>query len=210
MGGISWLPLHILQRILLFLPADDAARTSVLSKTWCAAWVSLPVFNFEFVGNISRNSTAEEFREEGNKLNQFIRVTAMKLGQQKSVIEKFRFNLVLLQDLKTVVSCIHLIIILLTRNCVSELELRIIKEGGSSMFYSLPSSVFAIKSLVVLKLGGFKLKGPFFAENSKFSCLKELSLNYIYLNDEVMSGLIRCSPALEDLWIIHCFGLNIY
>ncbi|KAK8608398.1 hypothetical protein V6N13_023822 [Hibiscus sabdariffa] len=43
---ISQLPEHIILRILFFLPAKDAARSSILSKTWLPVWKSLPIFSF--------------------------------------------------------------------------------------------------------------------------------------------------------------------
>lgn len=46
---ISQLPKHIIQHILFFMPSKNAARTSVLSKTWRRAWISLPMCDFSCV-----------------------------------------------------------------------------------------------------------------------------------------------------------------
>ncbi|KAK8992726.1 hypothetical protein V6N11_048796 [Hibiscus sabdariffa] len=43
---ISQLPEHIILRILFFLPAKDAVRSSILSKTWLSVWKSLLIFSF--------------------------------------------------------------------------------------------------------------------------------------------------------------------
>ncbi|XVE88775.1 hypothetical protein DITRI_Ditri19aG0095900 [Diplodiscus trichospermus] len=43
---ISQLPDSVINRILFFLPAKDAARTSILSKAWLHEWNSLPIFSF--------------------------------------------------------------------------------------------------------------------------------------------------------------------
>ncbi|KAK8608402.1 hypothetical protein V6N13_023826 [Hibiscus sabdariffa] len=43
---ISQLPEHIILRIVFFLPAKDAARSSILSKTLLSVWKSLPIFSF--------------------------------------------------------------------------------------------------------------------------------------------------------------------
>ena len=42
------LPEPLLQHIMFFLPVEDAAWTSILSKTWWNACVLIPVFTFDF------------------------------------------------------------------------------------------------------------------------------------------------------------------
>ncbi|KAL3520804.1 hypothetical protein ACH5RR_018953 [Cinchona calisaya] len=44
----EWLfPQPIIQHILSYLSTNDAARMSLLSKTWCIAWSTHPILNLD-------------------------------------------------------------------------------------------------------------------------------------------------------------------
>ncbi|OMO66470.1 hypothetical protein COLO4_30548 [Corchorus olitorius] len=53
---ISELPEDVMNRILFFLPAKEAARTSILSKNWLSLWNSLPIFYFCSLSLPGRNN----------------------------------------------------------------------------------------------------------------------------------------------------------
>ncbi|PON75649.1 F-box domain containing protein [Trema orientale] len=68
MDKISDLPTFILHRILSFLPREDAARTSVLSKRWDCVWDSFPIFKFDqnrFIKPKRGSSTPEHVEQVG-------------------------------------------------------------------------------------------------------------------------------------------------
>lgn len=48
MGAIENLPEEIIHLIQSFLDAQEAAKTSVLSKLWLRAWRTQPILQFEF------------------------------------------------------------------------------------------------------------------------------------------------------------------
>lgn len=170
MDQISQLPDPILQRILFFLPAKDAAQTSVLSKTWLKVWNLLPIFTVDFDQNLSLRkllSTEKEESEQADLRDAFLSIidgSLINLRVQKAIIEKFRLSLKL-SYLKNV-SCIEEWIRLATNNCIKELDVHITGQYEED-WYSLPGTTFTTKSLMVLRLDGFKLECPLIVDPLK-------------------------------------------
>ncbi|WMV35041.1 hypothetical protein MTR67_028426 [Solanum verrucosum] len=211
MDQISQLPDPILLHILFFLPAKDAAQTSVLSKTWLKVWNSLPLFTFDFCQNISLwklLSTQKEESEQVDVRDAFLNIidgSLVNLRVQKAIIEKFRLFLKL-SYLRNV-SCIDEWIRLATNNCIKELDVHI-KRQYKEDWYSLPGTTFTAKSLIVLRLGGFKLDFPLIVDHMKLTKLRELSLTDVLLEEQTILEICSAYPAVEDLRLIRCEGVK--
>ncbi|XP_070006020.1 putative F-box/LRR-repeat protein At4g13960 [Nicotiana sylvestris] len=99
MDQISQLPDPILQHILFFLPAKDAAQTSVLSRTWLNVWNLLPILTFDFDENafIQKHLSAaieeQKQADEGDAFLNHIDSPLTNLRIQKAIIQKFRLSL---------------------------------------------------------------------------------------------------------------------
>ncbi|XP_075076280.1 putative F-box/LRR-repeat protein At5g41840 [Nicotiana tabacum] len=154
MDQISQLPDPILQHILFFLPAKDAAQTSVLSRTWLNVWNLLPILTFDFDENafIQKHLSAEieeqKQADEGDAFLNHIDSPLTNLRIQKAIIQKFRLSLNF-SDTKNA-SCIDEWIGLATNNCINELDIHIMRQDDKLDWYSLPGTVITAKSLVVL------------------------------------------------------------
>lgn len=225
---ISQLPDPILQHILFFLPAKDAAQTSVLSKTWLKVWNLLPIFTFDFHQNLSlwkllstemeeselacvRDellSSENEEPEQPDVRDAFLSIiddSLINLHIQKAKIEKFRLTLKL-SYLKNV-SCINEWIRLATNNCIKELDIHTTREHEEDC-YSLPGTAFTAKSLMVLSLGGFKLDCPLIADTMKLKRLRKLSLTDVFLEERTILEICSACPAIEDLGLVRCQGVK--
>nr|XP_009796623.1 PREDICTED: F-box/LRR-repeat protein At3g58900-like [Nicotiana sylvestris] len=154
MDQISQLPDPILQHILFFLPAKDAAQTSVLSRTWLNVWNLLPILTFDFDENafIQKHLSAaieeQKQADEGDAFLNHIDSPLTNLRIQKAIIQKFRLSLNF-SDTKNA-SCIDEWIGLATNNCINELDIHIMRQDDKLDWYSLPGTVITAKSLVVL------------------------------------------------------------
>ncbi|PHU15137.1 hypothetical protein BC332_16342 [Capsicum chinense] len=211
MDRISQLPDPVLQHILFFLPAKDAALTSVLSKTWLRVWNLLPISTFDFDQNDSLwkllLTEVEESKEADIRdgFQSVIDDSLINLRFQKAIIEKFRLSLKL-SYLKNA-SCIDEWIRLATNNCIKELDFYIKCRDGKD-WYSLPGTTFTAKSLMVLRLGGFKLEWPLIVDHINLTKLRELSLTDVFLEERIILEICSACPAIEDLSLIRCRGVK--
>ncbi|KAM3308193.1 F-box/LRR-repeat protein like [Capsicum chacoense] len=211
MDRISQLPDPVLQHILFFLPAKDAALTSVLSKTWLRVWNLLPISTFDLEQNDSLwkllLTEVEESKEADIRdgFQSVIDDSLMNLRFQKAIIEKFRLSLKL-SYLKNA-SCIDEWIRLATNNCIKELDFYIKCRDGKD-WYSLPGTTFTAKSLMVLRLGGFKLEWPLIVDHINLTKLRELSLTDVFLEERIILEICSSCPAIEDLSLIRCRGVK--
>ncbi|XP_059302527.1 putative F-box/LRR-repeat protein At5g02930 [Lycium ferocissimum] len=211
MDQISQLPDPILQHILFFLPAKDGAQTSLLSKTWLKVWNLLPVFTFDFHHNLSLwklLSMGKEEPEQADVRDAFPSIidgSLIDLRTQKAIIERFRLSLKL-SYLKNA-SCIDEWIRLATNNCIKELDFHIERQDEED-WYSLPGTTLTAKSLMVLRLGGFKLEWPLIVDHINLTKLRELFLTDVFLEERIIFEICSGCPAIEDLSLIRCQGVK--
>ncbi|XP_070033891.1 F-box/LRR-repeat protein At3g26922-like isoform X2 [Nicotiana tomentosiformis] len=191
---ISKLPEPILQHILSFLLAKDAARMSTLSKVWDSAWNSLSSFNF-----------GDKFLKSKDmpKLVNVVNQTLANRQKHKISMQKFSLGLPHHRWLSYVDDWIK---ILIACN-IKELNLRVSRPiyEGKLEYNSLPEAIFAAKALNVLRLDGFKIELP--SDGIKFSSLRELHLSDVFLNEEFIQALCTSCCNLEDLYLQNFDGL---
>ncbi|KAL0009854.1 hypothetical protein SO802_004962 [Lithocarpus litseifolius] len=179
---ISELPEPIKRHILFFMCPEDAARTTVLSKTWQQTWNSLRRLSFESVG-LGCTKTLEILHTE------------------KVIIQKF--IVIVLQEGADLPSCIDKWLELGLGNYVNELHLYIL-----FFEYPLPKQIFAAKSLAILNLTGCRLVESFFDGSAKLTRLKKLTLENVVQDGNGIQELLNSCPMLETFSIDEC--LNVY
>ncbi|XP_016440256.1 F-box/FBD/LRR-repeat protein At5g56420-like [Nicotiana tabacum] len=191
---ISKLPEPILQHILYFLLAKDAARMSTLSKVWDSAWNSLSYLNFG-----DKFLKSEDMPRLVNVVNQSL----ANRQKHKISMQKFSLGLPHHRWLSYVDDWIK---ILIACN-IKELNLRVSRPiyEGKLEYNSLPEAIFAAKALNVLRLDGFKIELP--SDGIKFSSLRELRLSDVFLNEEFIQALCTSCCNLEDLYLQNFDGL---
>ncbi|XP_023872390.2 putative FBD-associated F-box protein At5g22720 [Quercus suber] len=141
---ISQLPKYIIQHILFFMPPKDTARTSVSSKTWRRAWISLPMCDFSCVlFCLSRQHYETE--EFVNRVDEALVI----LKEQKILVREFKLRMKVRDTIDA--SCIDNWMQLLMKNHIKKLDLGI--EGQENIkSYTLPRTIFGAEALSVLKL----------------------------------------------------------
>ncbi|KAL4625437.1 hypothetical protein ACB092_05G025900 [Castanea dentata] len=184
---ISELPEPIKKHILFFMCPEDAARTTVLSKTWQQTWNSLRRLSSEFVFEY---------------VDLLCTKTLEILHTEKVIIQKFKVYLLLREEGAASPSYLDKWLELVLGNYINELYLYIFFE------YTLPKQIFAAKSLAILDLRGCRLVESFFDKNAKFNRLKELTLEGVVQDGNAIQELLNRCPVLEAFSIDDC--LNIY
>lgn len=180
---ISNHPCNVLEKILMCLTIQDAARTSVLSKKWRYNWTKLPhlIFNDEYC--------------RGSKwvaMNKHIMTILGVLLLHQGPILKFTLSLAALE------SCpeLDLVVSFVSNNGIREFTLHI-QNGGP---YRLPSTLFSCPQLEHLDLVSCVFK-PRLAFKG-FTRLLSLVFNEVVIPGDVLSSLISSYPLLERLTVI--------
>ncbi|KAL3640850.1 hypothetical protein CASFOL_015818 [Castilleja foliolosa] len=137
-GGDLQLPKPIIQHVQYFLDGKDAARTTVLSKSWHSAWLTRP--NLEFnEWDFERYSN----REDGLRFYEFAKKIIQRYEESNLRIDRLVIHMKtggpLLKDL------------------TSELIVKALKLGASHIYCEcgslvLPREVFEAENLVELSL----------------------------------------------------------
>ncbi|CAN4098504.1 unnamed protein product [Withania somnifera] len=195
---ISKLPEPILQHILSFLHAEDAARMSTLSKVWNSAWNSLPYLNFgKYIFNKS---------EIGSRLVNV--VDQALVNRKKHKISVHNFSLQLSPYCRCLSYVDSWIQILIACN-IKELNLTVSRPIYEDIleYNSLTEAIFDAKTLNVLSLDGFKIEMPSDAGIIKFSALHELHLSNVFLDEQFIQALCLSCCNLQDLTLLNFDGL---
>lgn len=175
---ISNLPEPVLQHIMSFLIVEDAAKTSILSKVWYRAWTSLSCLDFGH----------KYFPHSKQVVDQIL----AKRKNHNISIQRFLLKLPYHRSASTYVD--NWIQILVACN-IKELLLQSVPPVPD--YHNLSRSIFAAKSLNVLRLYGFKLKLPSYG--IKLSSLRELHLKESFLGERLLQYLCTSCSNLQVL-----------
>ncbi|XP_052188113.1 F-box/FBD/LRR-repeat protein At1g13570-like isoform X2 [Diospyros lotus] len=185
---ISHLPSNVIEEILMRMPIQDAVRTSVLSKKWRYAWVTLPQLVFDDAFYIKS-------RTQKNKLMMAI---YQVLLLHRGPILKFKLSLSILD------SCFEIdqLILFVSNNGIQEFVLDIQKGEP----YKLPSSFFSCLQLKHLELRSCLFNPPLSFKG--FSRLSSLELWDVVITSKVFSSLISSCPLLEELKLVNSTSIS--
>ncbi|XP_057773740.1 F-box protein At5g03100-like [Salvia miltiorrhiza] len=187
--GESKLPEEIIEHIQsLITDQRDAARTSLLSKSWHDAWFTRP--------NLSLDQT--KFR---NRIDEFPIFT-------KKTMQRY-------EDLNRNIKIFKLCLLGGTHDSVGrELILKAIKLGATdltiefptsdkSRCFVLPDEVLESETLVRLSVLGLTIDLE--RRNKAVACsnLKFLKLTHASVNGDLVRDLISRCPSIEELTVIH-------
>ncbi|KAI3497423.1 hypothetical protein L1887_40020 [Cichorium endivia] len=186
---------ELMQQILSRLPVKEAARTSVLSKSWLYAWSTIPTLRFN-VG-----------RKKSMKLEDVDR-TLIRYLRDNTPIE--RFELVI--QIKNQESASHAeqwIGPVASKHCLKEISLSITLNGAS---FTLPDEILSGESLTKIKISvpmrgihSVWMKTPVI----KCSSLRELHLEGVCISEEALHDiLLSCSSLVKIVLLGSCKGFK--
>ncbi|KAH0675349.1 hypothetical protein KY285_023150 [Solanum tuberosum] len=185
---IGDLPNGILHTILEFVPIQDAARTSVLSKKWIPIWSTQPhlVFDplfFQYVSNIGASAAAIIYKilmqHTGNIMGFHLISSTCKLAQ--SDVDQF--------------------IIFVSKHGIQKHTLDMANEEN----YMLPNRIFTCATLTHLKLSRCFFKLP---DGTQFPNLISLQLEHSKIAGHLGSEDDLNLPMLETLELRFCIGVD--
>lgn len=203
--NILRLPDSIIHHIFTFLPSDDVARVSVLSKAWNHIWSTYPYvhFNFLYGDYVTKREEWPQLQHEQSYKQEFLDLIANAM--QRCFQRNF--------DIKKFLMCINFpdmfllgphmdrwLAIAVDRN-IPELILHMFADSFDS-WYCVPQRVFTAESLKVLSFAGCKLKGELDIELPN---LQKLCFSNVYFAAKIfLRKVARGCPLLEHLEISYC------
>ncbi|WJX86391.1 hypothetical protein P8452_68705 [Trifolium repens] len=217
---LSNLPKIILHNILSRLPRVDAARTSILSKSWLETWYTFSILCFCDLQFITRSiqpmediagmfsQPVEDLPRKNNKdFIEYVKSRLLSFWDQRLAIKEFKFT-VLKLHIKS--NDLDLCLKLVSESGVEVLDL-CLRDGsighhekGRGECYVLPKGIIEVKSLTKLVLKGvIRVDQAFMNHSIKFFSLRELHLLRVFLEDEhAIERLISCCPLIEIITLM--------
>lgn len=188
MDLISHLPDCLLSSILLLLPIRDSVRTSILSSRWRDIWKLNPLHLDDFF--IKSNL------HNGHETRQAITgIASVHPGPIHSFhISQFDVHPEVDDLIET-----------LTRKGIRDLVLSFGQQG--KLRYRLPFSLLECQTLRKVSLSDCYFS-PSPVLSSSFPNLKELTLEFVFLWDDLLHCLLKSCAQLEVLQLINCTGLQ--
>jgi len=212
---LSNLPIIIRHHIFTSLPEKDAARTSVLSKTWANTWLTFPILSFsdvKFTGWYPQSK--DDFERKRKTFIDYVTRTLSRFCDQGLAIKECKITLNRF-ELHYMSKDVDFWLKSASESGVEVLELCLpsgpnYDEEGHDECYVLPIGVIEAKSLTKLVLmGGIRVDQAFMNQSIKFFSLRVLSLWRVLLGDEhAIEHLISCCPLIEHITLILCSVLS--
>ncbi|KAL3629710.1 hypothetical protein CASFOL_026964 [Castilleja foliolosa] len=208
---ISQLPEPILHHILSYLSQKDAARTCVLSKSWCYLWCARPVIDFRessfrvqcFHGHCLSYCQACYRRNKETFLFVLDKTLKRYHDLKLSVHE---LNLVMSIDDSRVKPLLLKWIPKFTM-CLKSFSLSL--YGHGSEYFDMPSILFKAESLQSLYLRRCKLSQIKSTDELHLKRLQMLKLDDVHITKETLEMILSNNPLLENVSLIMCMGFKV-
>ncbi|KAK2983924.1 hypothetical protein RJ640_017845 [Escallonia rubra] len=182
---ISYLPSHILQKILKCLPLQDAVRTSIFSRIWRYKWVTTTelIFDSNFCKNLKENHKLEKIIYQVLLLHEgpIIKFSLWWSAKNSSDLDHW--------------------MLFLSKNNIQEFTLYQFNPDNDSM-----SCLFTFLQLRDLELVNCLFKPP--PTFKGFIRLVNLNFDKVVIRSERFGSFISSCPSLKRLEICRCFGLE--
>ncbi|KAL8510285.1 hypothetical protein ACS0TY_017188 [Phlomoides rotata] len=180
------LPEAIIQHIQTFLCGKEAAQTTLLSKSWYAAWLTRP--NLDFDQKAFARKTDNGTQSCANRFWEFVNKTLERYEKLNLRIDSLRLRI---RGSSKQYIC----------SDVNELIMKALKMGASDFkidcwicAFALPHEVLESEKLERLSVSGCKIGG-------KVCCsrLKSLTLDNVHAVGNIIGDIISSCPFIENL-----------
>ncbi|GJU08827.1 F-box/FBD/LRR-repeat protein-like protein [Tanacetum coccineum] len=208
MDMISNLPPNIIDTVLCFLPIQEAARTSILSREWRYRWNKIPKLVFEEVRfqvsyDVAESSVVDQTVNESSdrqirvmfRRKRFFSAISQVVLMHDGPIHELTIDMLPDDDdIKnhTCVEIDRIIFHLSRKHTVKNLTINL-----NNGIYELPYSLFSFSHLSDLCLVGccFSQKPTF----SGFRRLRSLSLDGVYISQKTLLHLLSSCPLFKNV-----------
>ncbi|KAH9703071.1 F-box protein [Citrus sinensis] len=206
MDRITELPTFIIHHIMSYLSAKEIARTSILSKRWCLFCISFPILEFDQCYFLGKAITLMDISDE-KKFMAFVDASLFRFCKLRFRMQELRLFQSFL-DVKGSAPLLDKWIGLAVDNGIKDLVLMVHNMTQEDTVCILPQTIFSAKSMATLSLFGCRMEQPSDTTTISLDSLKKLTIENVYINDQMFQKLTSECPSLEDFEISACWGLK--
>ncbi|GKE68685.1 putative F-box/LRR-repeat protein isoform X2, partial [Tanacetum coccineum] len=182
---------ELIQQIQSLLPADQAARTCVVSKSWLHALSTTPDLRFQPVKSLNKQQETQYMRLINRTLQRYHR------DNLPIITCDLHFGIHMQRSTSSAEKSIKLVT---SNTCLEELCLTILPAVAS---YTLPDELFSSEKLdkLSLKLDKSKSCSLHISSNPVFNCvnLRVLELRDVHISEDVLHNLLSSFKLLEKI-----------
>ncbi|KAL4584851.1 hypothetical protein LXL04_009461 [Taraxacum kok-saghyz] len=188
----------LIHRIQLRLPVKEAARTSILSKSWSHAWSTIPILKFhQAAQSLTKEQKTEHLESVDRTLIRYLRDNIpikrifLKIDiKNKNSVDKW------IQRLTTTITYPY------------KFSLIIVISGSTS----LPDEILSGKNIINLNVSSSFSKIPSLLKTAHpvINCvsLRKLQLKCVQVNEKVLHDILSTCSLLVGIEVLYCKGLN--
>ncbi|KAL3640866.1 hypothetical protein CASFOL_015834 [Castilleja foliolosa] len=205
MGCEFQIPEPLIQHIQSFLTREEAAQTTVLSKSWYSAWLTRPILEFN-QADFLRNRLYWD--GDDDRFSDFAKKTIQRYEESNRSIE--RLGLYIKTGSSSMVDLASELIVRALKIGVTHLSCDYPTGNNIPAFvfdyfreFVLPKEVFEAENLVELSLVGCIIGG---INSIKSLSLKSLSVNEVGI--ESICNIILSCPLIQKLSLSYIYGTH--
>ncbi|GFP82960.1 putative F-box/LRR-repeat protein at3g28410 [Phtheirospermum japonicum] len=188
-AGEIQFPEPIIHHLQSFLTRKEAARTTIVSKSWHSAWSTRP--NLDFKERPCDYSRIDEFSKYAKK-------TIKRYEQSNLKIESFKLCMKI--NWYGRVDLAKKLIVKALKIGATRLSLRL--NDRSNRFVLPHEVVFGAENLIGLSVKGCTINPDDDEMVIKCSRLESLSLDEVYIPSDLVSNIISSCPLIENLSLL--------
>ncbi|GJR87934.1 F-box protein-like protein [Tanacetum coccineum] len=190
---------ELIHSIQSLLPAKEAARTCILSKSWLHAWSTIPTLRFS--PELFQKFVTDE---KEIKYKKVIDHTLQRYHRNNISIESLDLELHI-QNQESAFAAEKWIQPIVSKSCLKELSLNI--WGLNDHSFTLPNELFFSEKLSTINISGWRLR---ICSNPVIKCvtLRVLVLEDVNVTEEVVHNLLSTCTLLEKIKLWRCKGLE--
>ncbi|XP_049347728.1 FBD-associated F-box protein At3g52670-like [Solanum verrucosum] len=196
MTSMNVLSVCVIHKILSYLSFQEAAKLSLVSKTWLQAWLAHPNLEFAFPYGLGDDKIVDQVME--------------RYCQTKTPIEKFQLSISIpVFHCRIVFPQIDKWLRIPLQNGIKDLTCEVYEPS-----YPFPIFTFlttnSSRQLVLLgcNLMVHSLSTVTTTQLASSHSLRKLSLTQVQLDDNMLRAMLNCCPLIDDFIIEHCHSLT--
>ncbi|KAI3521675.1 hypothetical protein L1887_11147 [Cichorium endivia] len=197
----------LIHHIQSMLPEKDAARTSVLSKSWLHAWSTIPFLSFRPTAAIYYDN-----EQDRKHMEEVVDRTMTRYLRDNIPIESIDLNIDL-DNQESASLAKKWIRSAAIKSRLKRLSLGIF-FGRTSSLITWPAEILSGQTLTDIKIVCFTstLINPFSRTTTHpvINCvsLRRLGLHYVHISEEVLNGIFSICKLLVNVWLCGCTGFR--
>ncbi|CAI9280475.1 unnamed protein product [Lactuca saligna] len=182
------------------LPIKEAARTSVLSKSWLHAWSTIPTLRFReaYMSVVNKEPERELFKLVDRTLVRYLR---------DDIPVKSIDVIIDIENQESASFAENWIRPMAIKSCLQELSLGIRRSYAT---LTLPDEILSGKNLIKMSVSSSMIDSVWMASHPVINCLslRELKLQDVHISEQVLNDILSTCSLPVKVQLFSCTGFE--